>query len=170
VAHNHVELQRQELEMMLRKEGKFNDAQLMLLIEYKRLYENRVLWLWFVRFLLYGEVERVKIHKWRCLGLNNSYMLFALIIQNKKQRKNYRRREAILSGEYVDPFLYEKAREFLENEFIQLRAKKEGEVLKKHHHQVCVRAAEIFSQTGCLEEAAGTLVDFNQNSLPSFYS
>lgn len=42
--------------MMLKKEGKFNDSQRLLLIEYKRLYENRVLWLWYVRFLLYGEV------------------------------------------------------------------------------------------------------------------
>lgn len=67
----------------------------MLLIEYKRLYENRVLWMWYVRFLLYGEIERKEIHKWKCLGLLNSYMLFTMIIQNKKQRKNYKRREAI---------------------------------------------------------------------------
>lgn len=38
VERNFVELQRQELEMMLKKEGKFNDSQRMLLIEYKRLY------------------------------------------------------------------------------------------------------------------------------------
>lgn len=86
----------------------------MLLIEYKRLYENRVLWLWFVRFLLYGEKERVKIHKWKCLDLSNSYMLFTMIIQNKKMRKNYKRREAILGGEYADPFDYYEAREYLE--------------------------------------------------------
>jgi hypothetical protein len=78
----------------------------MLLIEYKRLYENRVLWMWYVRFLLYGPMERIAIHKWKCLGLANSYMLFTLIIQNKKQRKNYKRREAIQEGEYVDPFDY----------------------------------------------------------------
>lgn len=29
-----------------------------------------------------------------------------MIIQNKKQRKNYKRREAISSGEYADPFNY----------------------------------------------------------------
>lgn len=81
--------------MMLTKQGKFNDNQRMLLIEYKRLYENRVLWMWYVRFLLYGEIERKEIHKWKCLGLLNSYMLFTMIIQNKKQRKNYKRREAI---------------------------------------------------------------------------
>lgn len=45
-------------------------------------------------------------------------MLFTMIIQNKKQRKNYKRREAIQSGEYVDPFDYAEAREFLEQEFI----------------------------------------------------
>ncbi len=54
--------------------------------------------MWYIRFLLYGEVERVAIHKWKCLGLKNSYMLFTLIIQNKKQRKNYKRREAINNG------------------------------------------------------------------------
>ncbi len=68
-----------------------------------------------MRFLLYGTVDRVKIHKWKCLTLNNSYMLFTLIIQNKKQRKNYKRREAILDNRYVDPFDYLQAREFLEN-------------------------------------------------------
>lgn len=31
-------------------------------------------------------------------------MLFTMIIQNKKQRKNYKRREAILQNQYVDPF------------------------------------------------------------------
>lgn len=40
--------------MMLRKEGKFNESQRLLLIEYKRLYENRVIWMWYIRFLLYG--------------------------------------------------------------------------------------------------------------------
>jgi hypothetical protein len=33
-----------------------------------------------------------------------------MIIQNKKQRKNSKRREAISRDEYVDPFEYEKAR------------------------------------------------------------
>ena len=108
-----MEMRRRELEMMLRKEGKFNDSQQMLLVEYKRLYENRVLWLWYVRFLLFGAVERVRIHKWRCLTLNNSYMLFTMIIQNKKQRKNHRRREAVLAGDYADPFDYPQARQFL---------------------------------------------------------
>ena len=63
-----------------------------------------MLWLWYIRFLLYGEVERPKIHKWKCVNLGNSYMLFTLIIQNKKQRKNYKRREAIINDEYADPF------------------------------------------------------------------
>ena len=89
---NMVTIQKEELEMMLKKGGKFNDNQRMLLIEYKRLYENRVLWMWYVRFLLYGEKERKEIHKWKCLGLLDSYMLFSMIIQNKKQRKNYKRR------------------------------------------------------------------------------
>lgn len=111
-------MKREELEMMLRKDGKFNDSQRLLLIEYKRLYENRVLWLWYVRFLLYGTIERVQIHKWKCLTLNNSYMLFTMIIQNKKQRKNYKRREAILSKKYADPFDYDQARTFLESEFV----------------------------------------------------
>jgi hypothetical protein len=119
-----VELRRQELEMMLRKGGQFNESQRLLLIEYKRLYENRVLWLWYIRFLLYGPVERREIHKWKCLTLNNSYMLFTLIIQNKKQRKNHRRREAILAHDYADPFDYAQARQFLEQQFVELRAKR----------------------------------------------
>ena len=35
--------------------------------------------------------------------------------------------------------------------------------------QVCVRAAEIFCLSGNLDEAAGTLVNFNEDALPSFY-
>jgi hypothetical protein len=58
-------------------------------------------------------MERIEIHKWKCLGLKNSYMLFTLIIQNKKQRKNYKRREAITNGEYADPFDYNEAKDHL---------------------------------------------------------
>ena len=140
-----VQLHRQELEMMLKKGGKFNDNQQMTLVEYKRLYENRVVWMWYVRFLLYGEVERIKIHKWKCLDLTNSYQLFTMIIQNKKQRKNYKRREAIISKEYVDPFDYPTARQFLEDTFVTLRMKKENELLAHHKKQVCLRATAVFS-------------------------
>lgn len=52
---------------------------------------------------------------------------------------------------------------------MDLRAKKESEVLKKHNLQVCVRAAEIFCMSGNLDEAAGTLVNFDQNGLLSYY-
>lgn len=93
-----VEIRKKELEMMLRKDGKLNDNQRMVIIEYKRLYVNRVLWMWYVRFLLYGELERRAIHKWKCLGLGFAYMLFTMIIQNKKHWRNYKRREAIMSG------------------------------------------------------------------------
>lgn len=96
--------------MMLKQNNKFNDTQRMTLIEYKRLYEVRVLWMWYVRFRLYQEIQRIKIHKWKCLDLTNSYTLFTMIIQNKKQRKNWKRREAILKKEYVDPFDYYAAR------------------------------------------------------------
>lgn len=96
--------------MVIKQNNKFNDTQRMSIIEYKRLYENRVLWFWYVRFRLYEEKERVLIHKWKCLDLTNSYQLFTMIIQNKKQRKNWKRREAILEGSYVDPFDYYKAR------------------------------------------------------------
>lgn len=82
--------------MVIKQGNKFNDTQQMSLIQYKRLYENRVLWLWYVRFRLYKEIDRVNIHKWKCLDLVNSYQIFTLIIQNKKQRKNYKRRQAIL--------------------------------------------------------------------------
>lgn len=101
--------------MVIKQNNKFNNTQQMTLIEYKRLYENRVLWLWYVRFRLYEEKDRVSIHKWKCLDLSNSYQLFTMIIQNKKQRKNWKRREAILNDEYVDPFDYYKAREYLES-------------------------------------------------------
>lgn len=51
-------------------------------------------------------------------------MLFTLIIQNKKQRKNYKRREAISNNEYADPFDLEQARNYLEKLFIELKSKK----------------------------------------------
>jgi hypothetical protein len=69
--------------------------------------------MWYVRFRLYHEVERRTIHKWKSLDLVNSYKLFTMIIQNKRQRKNAKRREAILNNEYVDPFDYYSARDFL---------------------------------------------------------
>jgi hypothetical protein len=82
----------------------------MLLIEYKRLYEHKAIALWYIRFISYPELERRHIHKWKALDLSNSYMLFCLIIQNKTQRKNSVRREAIERDKYVDPFDYYKAR------------------------------------------------------------
>lgn len=95
-----------------------------MVIEYKRLYENKVLWMWYVRFLLYYEMPRRSIYKWKCLDITNSYQLFAMIIQNKKQRRNAKRREAILEGNYVDPFDYYQARAFLSEEFLRVREKK----------------------------------------------
>lgn len=106
--------------MMLRKEGKFNDNQRLLITEYQRMYITRVVWMWYVRFLLYAPLDKVFVRRWKSLGLINSYMLFTLIIQNKKQTKNYKRREAIMEGRYVDPFDYYQAREYLENEFSEL--------------------------------------------------
>lgn len=69
--------------------------------------------MWYIRFRLYQPIDRVKIHKWKCLDLKTSYMLFSMIIQNKRQRRNYKRREAILQGLYADPFDYEAAFNFL---------------------------------------------------------
>lgn len=77
-------------------------------------------------------------------------MLFTLIIQNKKQRKNWKRREAIQTNYYTDPFDYAAARSFLQDEFLTLRNKKEGQAVKKQNQKVCVRAAEIFAYTGNL--------------------
>lgn len=105
-----IEIRKQELEMMLRKEGQWNDNQRLTIIEYKRLYVNRVLWMWYVRFLLYQEKDRGEIHKWKSIGIRFAYMLFTLIIQNKKQWKNHQRREAILEGTYADPFDYYQAK------------------------------------------------------------
>ena len=113
VLKTEFQIERENLAMMLKENNKFNNTQEMLLIEYKRLYENRVLWFWYVRFLLYETRERISIHKWKCLDLINSYMLFTMIIQNKKQRKNSKRRNAILQKMYVDPFDYYAARKFL---------------------------------------------------------
>jgi hypothetical protein len=110
VHKTYFEITRDQLAMMVTKNGKFNDTQRLLLIEYKRLYENKVIWMWYLRFRLYQEIPRIQIHKWKCFDLHNSYMLFTMIIQNKKQRKNSKRREAISRDEYVDPFEYEKAR------------------------------------------------------------
>lgn len=87
-----IERKKQELELRLKKDGNFNDVQRMLLIEYKRLYEHKVLQLWYIRFMSYPEKERVLIHKWKCLDILDSYTLFCLIIQNKTQRKNATRR------------------------------------------------------------------------------
>lgn len=126
VLRTEFQIQREALEMVIKQNNKFNSTQQMSLIEYKRLYENRVLWLWYVRFRLYEEKDRVSIHKWKCLDLSSSYQIFTMIIQNKKQRKNWKRREAIMNGDYVDPFDYYKAREYLESEFIKMRNKKEA--------------------------------------------
>lgn len=84
------------------------------------MYINHVLWMWYVRFLLYAPLDRLHIHRWKSLGITNSYMLFTLIIQNKKQSKNYKRREAISEDRYADPFDYYQAREYLEREFSDL--------------------------------------------------
>jgi len=46
----------------------------------------------------------------------------------------------------------------LENEFIQLRSKKELEMFKIQNNKICVRAAAVFAESGCLEEVAGTLL------------
>lgn len=45
--------------MMLKENNTFNDHQRMALIEYKRLYENKVLWFWYIRFMLYEEKPRI---------------------------------------------------------------------------------------------------------------
>ena len=124
VLRKEIEIERNKLAMMIKKDNKFNQTQGLALIEYKRLYERQVVWMWYIRFRLYGEKERKAIHKWKCLDLTNSYQLFSMIIQNKKQRKNARRREAIINGIYVDPFDYYAAREYLEEEFLKLRNKK----------------------------------------------
>ena len=145
--------------MMLKEGGTFNNTQRMLLIEYKRLYENRVLWLWYVRFRLYSEIERVKIHKWKCLDLKNSYMLFTMIIQNKKQRRNYKRREAILQGLYADPFDYYASRSFLEQEYMMMRNKKESQNIVMLNTEKYTKAAEVFAMTPDLDEAAGALMN-----------
>lgn len=110
VLRTNFEIERSNLAMMLKENDKFNETQRMLLIEYKRLYENKVIWMWYVRFRLYAPRERIYIHKWKCLDLTNSYKLFTLIIQNKKQRRNWKRREAIMQGQYADPFNFEEAR------------------------------------------------------------
>lgn len=60
------------------------------------MYINRVMWMWYIRFLLYAPLDKIFIRRWKSLGITNSYMLFTLIIQNKKQTKNYKRREAII--------------------------------------------------------------------------
>ena len=67
----------------------------MVLIEYKRLYESTALDLWYTRFRLYQEVDRVFIHKWKSIGVLNAYNIFTMVIQNKTQRKNAKRREVI---------------------------------------------------------------------------
>jgi hypothetical protein len=118
-----IEQKKQELELRLKKNGNFNEVQKMILIEYKRLYEHKAIQLWYIRFMSYPEKERVSIHKWKCLDLSNSYMIFCLIIQNKTQRKNAVRREAVESGQYVDPFDYAAARVFIEDLFLTLRHK-----------------------------------------------
>jgi hypothetical protein len=56
VHKTYFEIARDQLAMMVTKNGKFNDTQRLLLIEYKRLYENKVIWMWYVRFRLYQEI------------------------------------------------------------------------------------------------------------------
>jgi hypothetical protein len=56
VHKTYFEITRDQLAMMVTKNGKFNDTQRMLLIEYKRLYENKVIWMWYIRFRLYQEI------------------------------------------------------------------------------------------------------------------
>jgi hypothetical protein len=92
-----------------------------------------------------------------------------MIIQNKKQRKNAKRRDAILRHEYVDPFVYEKARDFLELEFMRLRANKESENIKILNNKKYGNAASTFAYSPSLEEAAGTLINFDIGQQPKIF-
>ena len=94
------------IQLNIKKENTWNAVQRMGLIEYKRLYESTALRLWYTRFRIYKEIERKTIHKWKSIGMLNSYNIFTMLIQNKTQRKNSQRREIVLAGKYVDPFDY----------------------------------------------------------------
>ena len=155
--------------MMLKENNSFNDTQKMLLIEYKRLYENRVLWFWYIRFVLFGEKERISIHKWKCLDLINSYMLFTLIIQNKKQRKNSKRRNVILQNLYTDPFDYYAARKYLEEEFMKMRNNKEKKNIMLLEAEKYRSAADTFSESPDIDEAAGALMNVGIGQEINFY-
>ena len=78
-------------------------------------------------------------------------MLFTLIIQNKKQWKNHKRREAILEGTYADPFDYYQAKEFLEDQFSALYNKILEDMRKEVQYKKAQGAAEVLALTGSLE-------------------
>jgi hypothetical protein len=52
---------------------------------------------------------------------------------------------------------------------VELRGKRESQILKYQNQQVCIKAADIFCLTGNLDEAAGTLINFDQNNTTSFF-
>lgn len=166
-----IEQRKQELEMQLKKDDNFNDVQRMLLIEYKRLYEHKAIQLWHLRFQIYPEIERKLIHKWKSLNLSNSYMLFCLIIQNKTQRKNAVRREVITNGDYVDPFDYYKARQFIEDTFLTLRQKQEQRNLKFVQAMHFKSDVSAFALTQDVIEAAGALLSCDVgHNVTQFYT
>lgn len=52
---------------------------------------------------------------------------------------------------------------------MELRGKRESQIVKYQNQQLCIKAADIFCLTGNLDEAAGTLVNFDQNNTSSFF-
>ena len=110
---NEITEKRKQFDLNIKKEDTFNMTQRMALTEYKRLYETVPIQFWYTRFRLYGEFEQKHIHKWKSIGILNSYNVFTLVIQNKTQRKNAKRREVIEAGNYVDPFDYQACVDFI---------------------------------------------------------
>lgn len=82
-----------------------------------------------------------------------------MLIQNKTQRKNARRREVILAGDYVDPFDYEACVEFIEKTFYELREK----VIRRNMQETVARIfnndVDAFVETSDPIEAAGVLLE-----------
>ena len=93
-----------------------------------------------------------------------------MIIQNKKQRKNAKRRSAILENRYVDPFDYYAARKFLEEEFMRMRNDKEKKNIQILNAEKYRSASTAFSKTPDVDEAAGALLNAELGQeIPYFY-
>ena len=75
-----------------------------------------------------------------------------------------------MQGLYADPFSYEQARAYLEQEYVRMRNKKEAQNIVMLNTEKHTKAATVFSMSPDLDEAAGALMNVELgNEITTFY-